>query len=338
MSLEKPHPKEPTRAASVNPFLSDAVSLPRHDLKRTTQEDRRMMERMQRLIRVQDLPLPKESLTYETAKAEAWIASESDPRFQELRRALVEQIHHVTFDEFLASLEQIGKRVFSSVSDQNYRVLLDYKPHASKYWIASLTEHLLDASFKEKTFFTPAWERKKQFPLLEKDESEERDTYVVLDDTIYSGEQIMNRAIMPVVEHAQMQKRTHVPRFVIAAPYVTQAFINKIEAYKKEHAIEIDLVYEHVMPSIKELLSDEQKEMLKERDGALEKDGDVFYQAATLTYFDHTVADDHSFCGEVKQGIGLLPRQKPYSNAESLFYVDEEKMFQAYKDQILSTT
>ena len=157
-------------------------------------------------------------------------------------------------------------------------------------------------------------------------------TFLISDDAAYSGEQIVHRQIDPILRFYATEGIARKPKFVLAIPFVTNRFLKLIEDIKIQSGCEIEVQVDSIMPTLAEILTDEEKNTLNEkRSGGLEiNQSEPSYLGATVTYFDHRVADDHSFSGEVRTALDLSAT-KPYANERSKYFKKEEREFEEYK-------
>jgi hypothetical protein len=286
------------------------------------------------------LPVPEEGVAFDRKKAEDWINKEEDIEIKAIKRKLIDAIHHIPFSEFKESAMKVISEAVRKLARGNkkYALFFDYKPHSSKRWLYELNKNSFDSYPPHSVgYFTPSWERVGGNKTLHKLVQEEGiHTFFISDDAVYSGEQILSRQIEPILRFYETNHIQHKPEFVIAVPFVTNRFIKLIESLELKDQCSIHLHKSAIMKSISELLTDDEKRMLEnKRNGALElHQGEPAYLGATATYFDHRVADDHSFSMEIKNALGLFAT-KPYANERSEYYKKEELEFNTYREEIL---
>ncbi len=285
------------------------------------------------------VPVPQQSLEFDKEKAESWINAEEDLEIRNIKRKIIEHIQHVPFSEFQKNAEEVMGRAVSELaqSDQRYALFFDYKPHSSKRWLYELTQNCFAHNTPAETgYFTPTWEKMNGNKNLARLVANGINTFFICDDAVYSGEQIVNRQINPIMRFYEDNHIDKKPVFIIAVPFVTSQFIQLIEKLKVENKCEIRLHAHSVMPTLAEILTDEEKKILEtKRNGNLEPDQvEPTYLGATITYFDHRVADDHSFAGEVKKVLGVSA-VKPYADESSQYFKKEDQEFNEYKEKVL---
>lgn len=284
------------------------------------------------------VPVPKENLEFSREKAEKWIEAEGDLEIKEIKRKIIENIQHISFVEFQEKAQEVVTQAVRSLAENNekYALLFDYKPHSSKKWMFELNKNCYTENPPTKVdYFTPSWEKMSGDSNLRKMVESGINTFLISDDGAYSGEQIFNRQIDPIVKFYESEKIQKKPKFVLAIPFITSRFLKLVEDMKNKYGCEIEVYSNSKMPTLAEILSvDEIKILNDKRNGALEAtDDDPTYLGATLTYFDHRVADDHSFSGEV-QKVLELSANKPYSDENSDYYKKEDQEFKIYKDRV----
>ncbi|HVU59466.1 MAG TPA: hypothetical protein VHC98_01360 [Candidatus Saccharimonadales bacterium] len=287
-----------------------------------------------------EAPVPERQLEVDADLAAAWVQEETDPELQQVRQRIVDSIDCVSFDTFRAALHTTAEQLQETLQGQHYAMLWDSKPHSSKRWVSQLLAPDIAANPPAaQTFFTSGWERMNGCPTVERLVAQGLTTFVVPDDAIYSGEQIIQRSVRPIYE------LTHTPEFrqrypdahikmVITAPYMSSRFLesNIVKALTAEGFIEI-VPPAHIMPTLTERLTSEEQAILAKHEGRLTPDGDVFYQAPT-TVFDHRIPDGHSFPDEVR-GVFASTPQKPYDLPGTPYYAAEEQLFETYKAPLL---
>jgi len=144
---------------------------------------------------------------------------------------------------------------------------------------------------------------------------------VIFDDASYSGEQLMNRIVKPLFNY-YISKGRQVHFFVIV-PYVTSKVIELFESFRQSNNVDVRVFYVHKMKILLEILSREEANFLQKTEREEFK-----YLGATLTYFDHRVADSHSFFLEVARLMKQIP--KPYGKGESTYSVKEKAEWELY--------
>jgi len=117
--------------------------------------------------------------------------------------------------------------------------------------------------------------------------------------------------------------------FFVIVPYATSLAQKRIKAIPQSPYIEINFIFEETMRTLLEILSSSEQSILQKSERE-----EFLYLGATLTFFDHRVADDHSFFSEVAKLITQSP--KPYS-AETTYGKKEKAEWQLYWNKYLTT-
>lgn len=284
------------------------------------------------------IPKPKESLEFSMEKADAWIEKENDPDIKIIKRKIVENIQHISFTEFQDRAEDVVTRALQVLAnlDEKYAVFFDYKPHSSKRWMYELTANCYTANPPTETgFFTPSWEKMSGNKKLRQIVESGVNTFLISDDAAYSGEQIVNRQIDPIIKFYETEGIQAKPKFVLAIPFVTSHFLRLIDKLREETGCEFEVFSNSQMPSLDEILTADEKRILQvKREGKLEADDyEQTYLGATVTYFDHRVADDHSFSGEVRSALDISA-VKPYADEDTSYFKKESADFEEYKNTV----
>ncbi|MCU0680630.1 MAG: hypothetical protein MUF50_05020 [Planctomycetes bacterium] len=286
------------------------------------------------------IPVPLEDLKFDNQKAKSWIEAETDLDIKAIKTKIIENIQHITFAEFQVNAQQVIAEATTELANKNqkYALLFDYKPHSSKRWMYEINKNCFTENPPAiASYFTPSWEKMSGNDRLRRMIENDINTFLICDDGAYSGEQIVNRLIDPIIKFYETEGLKQKPKFVLAIPFVTNRFLKLVDDIKTKYGCEVETHISLVMPTLAEILSLEEKEILNQkRNGALELNKDEpAYLGATLTYFDHRVADDHSFSGEV-QSVLELSANKPYSDERSEYFITEDDEFRTYKNTIYS--
>lgn len=290
---------------------------------------------------ITDIPIPDRSLTINPDAAKLWVDQEPSSELRLVRQKIIDSIDVISFTEFNEALKSTAGHVKDAIAGEAYEVLWDYQPHSSKHWVSQLvSSELADNPPAKESFFTPGWEAKSGYPTLENMVNQGISTIVVMDDAIYSGEQIIQRVIKPVYTYTQTPEfKTNHPdttvKIVIAAPYMTNRFLEQ-QIIKDATAFGLVEIVPPVkiMPTLSETFSPEEKDIIERNGGKIVSgDGEVFYQAPT-TVFDHKVPDSHSFPEEIRGVFTHLP-QTPYAKGDTEYYQKEEAAFDEYKRTVL---
>jgi hypothetical protein len=293
------------------------------------------MEKLPGQEQIIDLvPIPKESLEIDQEKALRWVEAETNPDYQAIKRKIVENIQHVSFQEFKANAEKVIQEAIDELAKDNekYALFFDYKPHSSKRWVAELnTDVIKQYPPTDAGYFTPTWERMSGNKRLGELRESESHTFLIVDDGAYSGEHVFQRQIEPVLNFYEAEGIEQMPKFIVAIPYVTNRFLKLMKDVETDRKCKIEVKYSVIMPSLNEILDQKEIETIQRQGGKLDTTfSEVTYLGATLTYFDHRVADGHSFSEEVK-AVLQLSAPKPYADETCPYYEKEAREFEVYK-------
>jgi len=296
------------------------------------------MEKLPGQEQISDLvPVPKESLEIDQEKALRWVEAETNPDYQAIKRKIVENIQHVSFQEFKENSEKVIQEVIDELAKDNekYALFFDYKPHSSKRWVAELnTDVIKQYPPVDAGYFTPTWERMSGNKRLRDLTESKSNTFLIIDDGAYSGEQVFQRQIKPVLDFYEKEGIEQMPKFIVAIPYVTNRFLKLMKDVETDRKCKIDVKYSVIMPSLKEILDQKEIESIHKHGDKLDAtSSEATYLGATLTYFDHRVADGHSFSEEVK-GVLELDTPKPYADETRPYFEKETNEFETYKQTV----
>lgn len=244
-------------------------------------------------------------------KAQQWVDKEVDPEVKKIKRKILANVNYVSAKEFKKNLSIVSVEAFQKING-DYVVLWDYKAHSSKRWVFHQIQSILPRKPVLATYFAPTAD--KVIGVANMIYEKNIENIVVFDDAAYSGEQLINRILLPLIKFFN-EKNKEIKIFLII-PYITSLAKRRIEQVKFPSFISVDLTYLKHMDTLLEILTEEEKNIL------LNTEREEFqFLGATLTFFDHRVADDHSFFEEVAYLIDRSP--KPYS--EDTTYGQEEK-------------
>jgi len=281
------------------------------------------------------LPVPDGHVEILPDSISEWLNGEPDLRFRALKKKLAENIHTVSYEEFIEALHVVVEKVNPKLLPGDYAVLWDYKDHASKRWVFETARCDLQKQPQIESYFTQSLENKCGNPTLQKITDSGIDTFVIFDDGVYSGEQMINRIIRPVLSFYSDWHPEKRPKIIIAVPYVTNRFLLAVTQAVKQGTVEV--VYKEIMPELSEILTKEEWDLLDLRNGRLNNTDDAeVLSNATLHLFDHKQPDDHSFSGEVAKNLRtkriIIP---PYKREGSDYFLEEGIDFRAYYDPLL---
>lgn len=285
-----------------------------------------------------NLPIPKKGLEFNKGLAKAWIKSENDSEIKSIKAKIIENIKHISFNEFKTKSEAVTKEALKYIAKnkEKYIVFFDYKPHSSKRWVYELNKsYYLENPPSEIGHFTPTWEKISGNKRLHRLVENNINTFLIIDDAAYSGEQIAHRQIEPIIKFYEESKIIQKPKFILAIPFVTNRFLKLIEDLKYERGYEVILFNDSIMLKLKEVLNREEIKILQSKrfNYLNSKETEPDYLNSTITYFDHHVADSHSFYYVIKKVLNLNAI-KTYSEETCNYFKEEELEFENYKNVV----
>lgn len=255
-------------------------------------------------------------------KAQGWIDKETHPLIKNIKRKIIANVTYVSASTFKNKLRTATDIAFKRIAG-DYAVLWDYKPHSSKRWVFHQIKRSLPRKPSLVSYYTQSVD--KVIGVADNIYNKSIKNIVVFDDAAYSGEQLINKILVPLSKFFT-QKAQNLKLFVIV-PYATTLAQQRIKAIPHSSFVEINFIFEETMKTMLEILSyEEQKILLKSEREEFE------YLGATLTFFDHRVADDHSFFSEVAKLITASP--KPYS-ADTTYGAKEKAEWELYWNRYL---
>ncbi|MFH1208772.1 MAG: hypothetical protein V1673_04360 [Candidatus Omnitrophota bacterium] len=266
-----------------------------------------------------DVPEPG-TVALDMGKADVWKMSGS-PEAVAVKQKLLGAFHHVTFEEFRFSLRELAGRINEEIEKDGrpYAALWDYKPHSSRRWTYSLLQTLLSRPAAAANYFQGRAEPMTQS--LKNMADQGIGTFLIVDDAAYSGEQL-NNTIKSVADYYRKWGLLQ-PKVIVAVPYMTSRVQEMLTGIDGAQVTTISI---RPMPSLSEILTPEEINILRQSEGGER----FFYTGATATVFDHRIADDHSFAGELVPLLDIRNYRKPYGDAFTGYYQREQREFDAY--------
>jgi len=290
-----------------------------------------------------DLPVPENKTGYDRDLARSWVERDPDARFRMLKRKIVENVHLVDFPDFRQAVETVATRANETIGQSPYAVLFDYKDHASRLWVYRLAEAQLQTKPTAETYISGKTEPQFDFPVFKPLYDQGVRDFVVFDDAAYSGEQIINSTIVPLLKFFEKYDKKGECRIVLAVPYVTNTFLASVRSLVDGK--KLVLLYREVMPELGEILTPADWDLTKEREGRLDAQSqdktsplaitveeDVL-TGATLTWFSHKVADSHSFPSAVRRAL-KLGTTTPYKKQDTNYFRQEEQFFRTFYTEL----
>lgn len=256
-------------------------------------------------------------------KAQAWIDKETNPLIRNIKRKIIANVTYVSAPVFKSKLRIATEMAFQKIVG-NYAIIWDYKPHSSKRWVFHQIKRSLPRKPSFVSYYTQSVDR--LIGVADQIYNKKIQNIVVFDDAAYSGEQLINRILVPLSKYFT-QKSQKIKLFIIV-PYATILAQQRIKAIPISPFIEINFIFEETMKTLLEILSSSEQKILQKSERE-----EFLYLGATLTFFDHRVADDHSFFSEIAKLITQSP--KPYS-ADTTYGKKEKAEWELYWNRYLA--
>lgn len=206
-----------------------------------------------------------------------------------------DQIHCVSFSEFLLSLEASVKKLNQYIKSEPFVLLYDPPLLKSGIWTTKLAFPYLESNGL-KPQRIESWSWFDWFDRLPLQENQSIKHIVIIDDASYSGMQ-MKRAIKGLEAQGSLKRHFPNAQITIVIPYMTD------EAIRLVKTTGVNIICQNIMqpfpPELKfQCNNDEFKGM---------------FEGSTATYFEHKLASEgHSVVPLVKAGL-LNPIVPPYT-------------------------
>lgn len=282
------------------------------------------------------VPVPEKGCLMDKEQVKSlWTRNETVPEIRQIKERIIDAVERISFEEFRQALQR-SVEAFNRSREQNtepHAVLFDYKPHSSRRWVFELSKDLLAAPPQLARYFGPVGEEMRGYQLLEENIKAGIREFTIFDDAIYSGEQVFQRTIKPIAEYFKA-KSYEPPVFNLVVPFVTNRALDGFKKVADQYGVKINFFHQKVMPSMKEIMSPEELDALQKHGGVLDIESEEeAYLGATVTYFDHRMADSHSFSVEVRKVAGIeVP--KPYADKTTNYYKQEKREFEQYEKDV----
>jgi len=262
----------------------------------------------------------------DAAKARKWIDTEPDLIIKAIKEKIIANVHYVSASEFRASLIEATVMAFGQLKGE-YAVIWDYKPNSSKRWVYHQIKSILHRYQKPAYagYYTQSVDNILGVGM--KLEQKGVQNIVVFDDAAYTGMQLMSRIIEPLSKYYTSKRRPI--HFFIVVPYATSDALEKFASFRESNHADLGVFYVHIMKTLLDILSKPEFEYLRKSN----REELSVYKGATLTYFDHRVADSFSFFEEVAKLMNKTP--KPYAKGDSAYSREEEAEWQLYWQKYL---
>ena len=239
---------------------------------------------------------PKESVSPDPIRKEEWVKAHK-PEFQPIAKKLIDNINHITHEEFKRQLKESVEdfnNYLRNQSDPSYIIVIPGNFEKSGLWVTSIAKEFLE--------FPPEKIIMMGDPSLEEVlKGQTSKNIVMFDDGAYSGQQ-MTEDYFP--KFKDMGIKVHP-----IIPFMTKSAEKRLEIELKKLGIEHKLYKHATMDSFSKFLSDEEKKVLRNsgnlqfrRPRIDEKFNPSGFDNLTLTYFDHKKADALSMVEAIDTG------------------------------------
>jgi hypothetical protein len=267
------------------------------------------------------IPVPERSYAYDTMKAAQWVFWATGKQAERVRRKIVRNIRHVTFREFRTSLAKTVKRLNEILKDGGeYAVIFDGEPHSSKRWVYELAKGGLARPPVTATYYRPfGTEPPEMLEVLRRSSGGKiPGRIVIFDDAAYSGKQLYY--LLAKLNEQYLAVGEDPPEVVLAVPYITavarQMFLSK-------GLREGDVLSVETIKTLDEILTENEQKIIQK--DVKKRQGREFDVYATVTYFDHRVADRFSFNEIIDETLGLKEMVTPPYWLEGTVYYEAER-------------
>ncbi len=239
---------------------------------------------------------PKESVSPDPIRKEEWVEAHK-PEFKPLAKILIDNINHITHEEFKSQLKESVEdfnNYLRTQTDQSYIIVIPGNFEKSGLWVTSIAKDFLERP-PEKIIMMGD-------PSLEEVLKEQTSKNIVMfDDAAYSGKQ-MSEEYFPRFKNMGIKVHPIIP-------FMTKSAEKKLEIELNKLGIEHKCYKHATMDSFSKFLSEEQKKLLRKSGGGEfslqpidEETNPSGFDNLTLTYFDHKKADMASMVVAIDTG------------------------------------
>jgi len=128
-------------------------------------------------------------------KAQAWINKETDPLIKDIKKKIIANVTYVSASVFKTKLRTTTDIAFQKITG-DYAVLWDYKPHSSKRWVFHQIKNSLPRKPSLVSYYTKSVDS--IIGVANEIYIKKIKNIVIFDDAVYSGEQLINRILVPL--------------------------------------------------------------------------------------------------------------------------------------------
>jgi hypothetical protein len=271
----------------------------------------------------------KEKTCYENLRKRLIEKNYPEPeKIIELLKKIMQNRNVITGKDFLRTLEQVRPDLNRVLNESNSYAVIWGHPHSSRRWTWLLMENGIERKPALTSYFSSEGQ---EVPF--DDRLLKMSTYVIVDDAVYSGNQIIQ-----TIEQLCSRKRH--AKIIVSAPYMTDLAVRRIKSAVKKiksHSISpsdisVIILPHKKMPVLREILTPEEHDLLPLLESFL---GGVFIDGkrydllnTTVTLFEHKIADVYSVCRYAIRYLGRV--LEPYKDKESNYYKNETLDYQQF--------
>ncbi len=201
--------------------------------------------------------IPSQPARFDPQKVQEWLESDPSPVVRALKEKILQNVQHIPFGEFVRNLHAVTEKLNEQLVSKNeqYAVLWDYKPHASRRWTYELAKPFLQKKPAIETYFHGSAEPTTK-ALTEAMEKGIRH-FVIFDDASYSGSQLEATLLQVHALYRIHGKPTL--RFIIVTPYITSHAASVLSKPG------VTVLSAKTMPYARDILSEEERGVVEER-------------------------------------------------------------------------
>lgn len=268
-----------------------------------------------------------------------WIAEEKDEARKAIKLRLLGSIEHITTGRFLDALATTAENVSQALMDKPYAVMLGNKPHASPYWTYSLAKNVLPPAAMATWFRRNATNME---ALSQAFDEKGVDTFLFLDDVIYSGRQIYE-SVTHFLGALRQQRPDFKPTVIVAAPAATKR-VGLIPRAKFPESKIVFVPPAIPLKTIEDTFSYEEKWFFKNQFFGRLNEGDEkrLPDDACLAFTDHRAPDHWTFPNPIARPTGIMNYSNhgaiievgaavPYKDSSTEFFKEESEEYAEYQ-------
>ena len=267
------------------------------------------------------IPVPKDKPEINAEKLKFWIDNEDNSGCKKVKQKIGDflQKGKISFSELNKGFGVVCKELKNHLQPGSPFILfLDMQMGSSKRWVFEMAKRKFN--LPEPSYYAYfAHGRSSYKRMWNQINASGLDTFLILDDAAYSGQQIHTQ----IVEIAEKYQGIKPAKVIVAVPYMSGKSLELIESVRKNPRIELEIISPyHIFPVVKDLFRVEEMKIMYDELGFTAED---FFKP--IAYFDHKIPDQLSIPKTLYDFFHRMNFQPVYQNKQSEYYRRERMDF-----------